>query len=92
MYERWKGLVSILVPRDHIEQIAIIRYLYKVLYPVCAGYANAALGEENAPHYTTFCRRINKLKVVITDDAITIKSGAKTLSHSRRYGNRPNYS
>lgn len=54
-----------------INSIGIFRLMITTPYRQCEGAAGTMLGKENVPHFTTLCRRLNRMKLVPGKDPST---------------------
>ena len=54
-----------------ISAIGTVRLMINAPYRQCEGAAGGMLGKENVPHFTTLCRRLNRMKLVPGKDPST---------------------
>lgn len=64
-----------------INVIGIFRLMTNTPYRQCEGAAVEMLGRESVPHFTTFCRRLNRMKVVPGENpaAPTVADGSREI-------------
>lgn len=62
-----------------IEVIGVSRFVTGTAYRECQGLVRKIMGEENAPHYSVICQRLNGLDVKADSGKIDVTSKNRTI-------------